>query len=192
VPWDAFLDTLLQENRIQELLEHSMFSTDEDRKLVLPGHIHWVAAQAIQVGLGQISAIDSRLASVPVLFEHFTEEYEYCLFPRKFHNNPAPPTTTSHEWSGLTWVDFSPRIFEDIRQMFGQSHEIYVSSLGTDDVLNHALLGSIGPPLRDVVSTSRSGSIFFTTADQRYYYYSMFFLFFYFFIFLFFCFYKYF
>ena len=43
-----------------------------------------------------------------------------------------------------------------------------MESLGTDAILNQGVIGCIGPTLRDVVSTSRSGSIFFSTSDQRY------------------------
>ena len=88
--------------------------------------------------------------------------------------------------------DFAPLVFDDIRRMAGQTERggeekekekekendkkekkksagggVYLVSLGTEGLLASGVLGGLGVPLVDVVSTSRSGSIFFATADRR-------------------------
>jgi hypothetical protein len=104
--------------------------------------------------VGLISQVAGRLRLVPLLFDHFLEDFEYIAFP-------------GLEGPSIVLTDFAPRVFEGIRSMFGQTEKIYMESLGTEDVLNQSCVACIGPTLRDVVSTSRSGSIFFSTLDQR-------------------------
>mmetsp|Transcript_23034 Transcript_23034/g.31532 ORF Transcript_23034/g.31532 Transcript_23034/m.31532 type:complete len:108 (-) Transcript_23034:14-337(-) len=52
--------------------------------------------------------------------------------------------------------------------MANQDVDVYTQSIGMKGQLGAAMIGCLGNPLADVVSTSRSGSIFFSTCDKRY------------------------
>jgi len=68
------------------------------------------------------------------------------------------------DWKLIT---YAPRVFYQIRSHFSLSHDHFMYCLGSEITLGNILLGRL-VTLEEVVSTGRSGSFFFRSADGKY------------------------
>jgi len=64
--------------------------------------------------------------------------------------------------------DYAPIVFRHLRDLWGVDSKGYMFSLGPEKILGNLLIGSFSA-LCEVISTSRSGSIFFKSIDNRYF-----------------------
>ena len=67
----------------------------------------------------------------------------------------------------FTFLDFSPRVFHLIRNMFGISPDEYLKSIGPENLIGNLLMGNI-QSLQEQSSTGKSGSFFYYTSDQNF------------------------
>ena len=65
------------------------------------------------------------------------------------------------------FYDFAPMVFRRIRKLFGIIEQDYISSLGPEQVLA-AFFHKNFDYLQTLLSTGKSGSLFYYTKDQNY------------------------
>ena len=65
------------------------------------------------------------------------------------------------------FFDFAPRVFHALRGIFGISSNDYLKSIGPENLIGSLLMGNI-QSLKEQVSTGKSGSFFYYTADAKF------------------------
>ena len=68
------------------------------------------------------------------------------------------------------FLDYAPYVFNEIRNLFGISKESYLRSIGPENLLSNLLKGNLNT-LRELVSSGKSGSFFYYSADGKKYIY---------------------
>eukprot|EP01104_Vermistella_antarctica_P016999 TRINITY_DN5927_c0_g1_i1.p1 TRINITY_DN5927_c0_g1~~TRINITY_DN5927_c0_g1_i1.p1 ORF type:complete len:714 (+),score=161.31 TRINITY_DN5927_c0_g1_i1:56-2197(+) len=63
--------------------------------------------------------------------------------------------------------DYAPKVFRELRRHFGISDDVYINSLGPEQILGNMLLGSL-QSLSEQVSEGKSGSLFYFSHDSRF------------------------
>eukprot|EP01091_Cochliopodium_minus_P004492 TRINITY_DN14382_c0_g1_i1.p1 TRINITY_DN14382_c0_g1~~TRINITY_DN14382_c0_g1_i1.p1 ORF type:complete len:375 (-),score=119.29 TRINITY_DN14382_c0_g1_i1:48-1172(-) len=118
------------------------------------GHKDWILVQYILLGIGRsVAEINAQSTRNPVESD-FSQSIEFEL-----------PSVEGKVWK---FVNSSPLIFKQIRNLFKVDAKEYMFSLGPKKILGNLLLGNLCA-LDEVVSTGRSGSFFFKTHDQKYF-----------------------
>jgi len=64
------------------------------------------------------------------------------------------------------FYDYSPSIFERIRKKFGISNEMYLRSIGPENLLGSIIMGNLAS-LTELMSSGKSGSFFYFTGDCK-------------------------
>jgi 1-phosphatidylinositol-4-phosphate 5-kinase len=91
-----------------------------------------------------------------IIPEDFKRKYVYELVSKK-----------TIDMRLFTFLDFSPRVFHLIRNMFGISPDDYLKSIGPENLIGNLLMGNISS-LQEQSSTGKSGSFFYYTSDQNF------------------------
>ena len=65
------------------------------------------------------------------------------------------------------FFDFSPRVFHQLRRLFGITSEEYLKSIGPENLIGSMVMGNI-MSLKEQCSTGKSGSFFYYTSDSKY------------------------
>ena len=71
------------------------------------------------------------------------------------------------------FFDYAPHVFNEIRNLFGISKESYLRSVGPENLISNLLKGNLNT-LRELVSSGKSGSFFYYSADGFYYFFKRF------------------
>ena len=123
-------------------------------------HHQWDLSHAMQLGVGVACKFQENKCrdNYPLMAHHFREEVEFELFAK-----PGQGLNTA-----VSFRDFAPRVFHEIRAACGLEPAAYFASIGCDMLIGNMILGNSSPPLQELVSSSRSGSVFFSTGDNKY------------------------
>jgi 1-phosphatidylinositol-4-phosphate 5-kinase len=62
------------------------------------------------------------------------------------------------------FYDYSPYVFYEIRRIYGIRNEEYLRSIGPETMISNLIKGNLNT-LQELVSTGKSGSFFYYTAD---------------------------
>ena len=65
------------------------------------------------------------------------------------------------------FFDFSPRVFHQIRKMYGITCNDYLKSIGPENIIGSLIMGDIST-VKEQCSTGKSGSFFYYTPDSKY------------------------
>ena len=65
------------------------------------------------------------------------------------------------------FFDFSPRVFHQIRTLYGITPNDYLKSIGPENIIGSMVMGNINT-LTEQCSTGKSGSFFYYTPDSKY------------------------
>ena len=84
----------------------------------------------------------------------------------KIHNKLELESVFSNDFDRIKFKDYSPRVFLNIRRLFGISNENYIYSLGVDTFRN-SFFDTLMLMLSEK-SSGKSGSIMFHTSDGKY------------------------
>lgn len=76
-----------------------------------------------------------------------------------------PPSLPSD--SACEFVDVAPKVFDNLRRMYGISSEKYLKSLGPENFVGNLVLTN-NRSLKELVSTGKSGSFFYFSYDSKY------------------------
>lgn len=79
---------------------------------------------------------------------------------RKYQNSQA-------NFKTCRFFDFAPHVFLKLRAMTGIKNEDYLRSIGPERVLTNLIKGNVNT-LSELVSTGKSGSFFYYSADGKY------------------------
>lgn len=90
--------------------------------------------------------------------EDFTRKYLYELTTHR--------TQTTMELTYL-FYDFSPRVFHQIRTMYGITSNDYLKSIGPENIIGSMIMGDIST-VKEQCSTGKSGSFFYYSPDNKY------------------------
>lgn len=88
--------------------------------------------------------------------QDFERKYCYELIAKKTKNMNL-----------FEFYDFSPRVFQLIRTMYGITPDQYLKSIGPENLIGNLLMGNISS-LKEQCSTGKSGSFFYYTADMNF------------------------
>lgn len=81
------------------------------------------------------------------------------------YHNPKRAGEDSDEYQ--IFVDYSPFVFRKIRALRGIDPELYLRSLGPEQLLGNMILGNLSS-LSELSSEGKSGAFFYYTADGLY------------------------
>lgn len=88
-------------------------------------------------------------------------------FARKYCYELVSKKTTMRVPVVFEFYDFSPRVFHRIRNMYNISPDVYLKSIGPENLIGSLLMGNIAS-LKEQCSTGKSGSFFYYTADNKF------------------------
>ena len=83
-----------------------------------------------------------------------------CLFSRKIENFKDPVNS-------YCFFDFAPAVFMNIREQNKIRNDDYLKSIGPERIISNLIKGNVNT-LSELVSTGKSGSFFYFTADGKY------------------------
>ena len=89
----------------------------------------------------------------PLRDEDFTVELKFKL--PKIQEEPS------------IFIDFAPHAFSNIRKQYNISTDLYMLSLGPEQVLGNLILGNMST-LSEKISDGKSGSFFFFSYDSKF------------------------
>jgi len=97
------------------------------------------------------------------------EAFEICDedFKRKYCYELIPQRTEQLMNLTYQFFDFSPRVFHQLRRLFGITSEEYLKSIGPENLIGSMVMGNI-MSLKEQCSTGKSGSFFYYTSDSKY------------------------
>ena len=93
-----------------------------------------------------------------IVEEDFDRKYCYDLVQQKTEKS----INTAYQF-----FDFSPRVFHQIRMLYGISSNDYLKSIGPENIIGSMITGNI-KSLNEQCSTGKSGSFFYYTPDSKY------------------------
>lgn len=89
-------------------------------------------------------------------------------FENIFKNNFIRRIKNSNDTSKICkFFDYAPFAFHEIRTLFGITTEDYLKSIGPENMLSNLMRGNL-TTLTELVSSGKSGSFFYYSADGRF------------------------
>lgn len=121
------------------------------------GHENWNLVLNMIIGIRtSVKSLYSISEEMPVETYEFAMKGHFELIQKRVAGFDMRKTSK--------FYDYAPNIFERIRKKFGISNEMYLRSIGPENLLGSIIMGNLAS-LTELMSSGKSGSFFYFTGD---------------------------
>lgn len=138
------------------------------------GLIH-LGSDNIDMVLNMMVGIKSSIKTVNEDYNNFNRLYltnndiykEIQSYRFTIMNNAPDLNSETSDNDACLFYDYAPKIFDNLRKMYGISNEDYMKSLGPENFIG-SILFTKNRSLKELVSSGKSGSFFYFSYDSKY------------------------
>ncbi|GAM22814.1 hypothetical protein SAMD00019534_059890, partial [Acytostelium subglobosum LB1] len=138
---------VVENNSLEEQNQMSKWMSFEGKEITL-GHDNWLTMQYIMIGIRKAIG-------------------EALTLPTRKLKQKDYDVVVEFKYDGWTFRDCSPLPFKKVRDRLGIDPKYYMFTLGPEKIFGNLLMGNLSV-LCEVVSSGRSGSMFFRSNEGRY------------------------
>lgn len=128
------------------------------------GHENWNMVVSMMIGIRMAVGRSKHEMQRELQPCDFWMKEKFSIVPRMAN---VFDSTVSKRVTMTRFVDYAPMVFQRIRQSFGINHDVYMRSVGPEQLLGNMVLGNLSS-LSELSSEGKSGAFFYYTADGNY------------------------